>query len=386
MQYLCRDYKSNKLNYVIIKMPEYEILSIVAAFLMSAVCGGFFIPALLNFCKQKNLYDIPNMRKIHKCLVPRLGGISFMPSMFIAFAFACILMRSGSIEGKIQISAWSIGFLISLLLIYIVGIVDDLVGLGAKVKFAAQFLSAGISAFSGLYLNDLYGLFGVHEVPFYVGLPLTVLLIVFVDNAINLIDGIDGLSASLSIIALLGFLGIMVYNHMLVYSVLIAGLIGVLIVYLYFNVWGNPEKNRKIFMGDAGSLTLGFILGFLFVKSLKCDTQIMSYSPLRVALAYSMLVVPTFDVLRVILYRLRHHKPLFDADKSHIHHKLMALGFSQHKTLVCILVLQLCFVVVNLLLLQVFSASLTFILLLDIALYTMFHLCVNFCRQRLSCK
>lgn len=320
---------------------------------------------------------MPNQRKVHKCLVPRLGGISFMPSMLLSFFIVTIIMGTQSVDAKITISTWTLGLLISLLIIYATGIVDDLIGLDAKVKFVTQIIAACILPFCGLYINNLYGLFGIHAIPYYVGFPLTVLAIVFIDNAMNLIDGIDGLSASLSIVALGGFMYCFVHNGLYVYGVLIAGLIGVLATYLYYNVWGDPTKNRKIFMGDSGSLTLGFILGFLFVKALKNEPHIMPFSPDRIVLAYSLLIVPTFDVVRVIIHRLRAHKPIFDADKSHIHHKMMAAGLTQHQALICILLLELVFVAINLIAFDILNYNITVMFIIDIMIYTLFHVALT---------
>lgn len=354
-----------------------DYIAILGAFLLSTVCGFLFIPALLSFCKRKNLYDMPNKRKVHKCLVPRLGGISFMPSMLIAFFIVTLIMGNHAVDSKITISTWTLGLLISLLLIYGVGIVDDLIGLDAKVKFVVQIIAAAILPLCGLYINNLYGLFGLHEIPFYVGFPLTVFVFVFIDNAMNLIDGIDGLSASLSILALLGFLYSFMHNDLVVYAVLIAGLVGVLTAYLYFNVFGDPEKNRKIFMGDSGSLTLGFILGFLFVKTSMNNPTVMPFSASRVILAYSLLIVPTFDVVRVIIHRLRIGQPIFDADKSHIHHKLMTAGLSQHRSLGVILLLELCFVTLNLAIYEFIGKDFNALLFTDILLYTIFNIALT---------
>lgn len=135
-----------------------------------------------------------------------MGGIAFTPSMLLSFLIVTLIMSSEAQGQKLQVSTWTLGLLISLLLIYSVGIVDDLIGLDAKIKFAVQIIAASILPACGLYINNLYGLFGIHEIPFYIGAVLTVLLLVFVDNAMNLIDGIDGLSAGLSIIGLTGFL------------------------------------------------------------------------------------------------------------------------------------------------------------------------------------
>lgn len=354
-------------------MLQYAI-AILGAFAVSSICGSLFIPALLNFCKKKSLYDMPNQRKVHKCLIPRLGGIAFMPSMLLSFLIVTIIMGVQSPDAKVTISTWTLGLLISLLIIYSTGIIDDLIGLDAKVKFVVQIIAASVLPLCGLYINNLYGLFGIHEIPYYIGYPLTVLTIVFIDNAMNLIDGIDGLSASLSIVALGGFLYCFIHNGLLVYGVLIAGLIGVLCTYLYFNIWGDPAKNRKIFMGDSGSLTLGFILGFLFVKALKNQPHVMPFSPERVVLAFSLLIVPTFDVVRVIIHRLRHNQPIFDADKSHIHHKMMAAGLNQHQALVAILLLEMVFVGINMVMFDVLKSDLTIMFLLDVCIYTLFHI------------
>lgn len=351
----------------------HYILPVIGAFAMSTICGFIFIPVLLNFCKEKKLYDIPNQRKVHKCLIPRLGGIAFTPSMLLSFLIVTLIMSSEAQGQKLQVSTLTLGLLISLLLLYSVGIVDDLIGLDAKIKFAVQIIAASILPACGLYINNLYGLFGIYEIPFYIGAILTVLLLVFVDNAMNLIDGIDGLSAGLSIIGLTGFLYIFFLTDLTAYCILIAGLVGVLIAYLRFNLFGNPEKNRKIFMGDAGSLTLGFIMGFLFVKSMMHNPHIMPLSSERIVLAYSLLIVPTFDVIRVIIHRIHYKKPIFDADKSHIHHKFMSLGMNQHQALIAILMLQLGYIIFNLLLFHI-GCNFTWILCIDIITYTLLHI------------
>lgn len=352
------------------------LLPIIGSFLLSACCGFLFIPALLRFCKQKNLYDLPSLRKVHHTMIPRLGGIAFIPSMIIAAVIVMYTMTSNTMNGKIQISLWSMGFLLSLLLVYAAGIVDDIIGLNANIKFFIQIVAASILPLCGLYINNLYGLLGIYEVPACIGIPLTVFVIVFIDNAINLIDGIDGLAASLSLIALCGFVYCFMQYSLTAYEVMISGLIGVLVTYLYFNVWGDPAKGTKIFMGDSGSLTLGFILAFLFVKSIAVSPNVMPISMERVFLAYSLLIVPTFDVVRVVLHRIRKKKPIFSPDKSHIHHKLMQLGMSQHLALISIILLALLYIIINLLMYN-WGCNLTITMVADIVIYILLHLLIN---------
>lgn len=353
-----------------------DIILDLGTFLISVLCGFVFIPLTLNFCKAKGLYDIPNQRKLHHNLIPRLGGITFIPSMVIAALIAIFTLDNDpALQQRVPLNLWSILFFFSLTIIYVVGIIDDLVGLGAKVKFAAQVAAAVLMPVAGLSVNNLYGFCGIYDIPLYIGIPLTVFVIVFISNAINLIDGIDGLAAGLSFIALIGFLYGYAHQGLNSYCIIISGLAGVLIPYLYFNILGKAEKNRKIFMGDSGSLTLGFILGFLFVKFTMVNGEAMPYNPLRMLLAYSLLIVPVFDVVRVILHRLHYHAPLFKADKSHIHHKLMRAGCTMHQALAVIITISLAYLALNLALYPLMG--ITAIIVTDVVLYTLFNIALN---------
>jgi UDP-N-acetylmuramyl pentapeptide phosphotransferase/UDP-N-acetylglucosamine-1-phosphate transferase len=352
-----------------------DSIFITTAFLASVLCGFIFIPVILNFCKEKRLYDIPDERKIHKTGIPRLGGISFLPSMLVAFLATTLSYNKFTDVSEVTFSLWSLYFFISLILIYGVGLVDDIAGLGAKVKFLVQIIAATLLPLSGLYINNLYGFMGVWEIPYYIGAPLTVFVIVFINNAINLIDGIDGLASGLSFIALTGFLICFMNEEMLLYAILIAGLQGVLISFMYYNIFGNPKKNRKIFMGDSGSLTLGFILGFLTVKYSMDNPNVRFWQPDYLLLSYTFMVVPVYDVVRVSLVRIRHKAPIFQADKNHIHHKLMRAGLSQRRALTTILVMALFFIGLNLLLNGIFSS--TAIVAVDIVIWLIIDQFIN---------
>lgn len=355
-------------------MNQY-VLYLIGAFVVSMVCGFVCIPAIIDFCVEKKLYDMPNARKIHKSDIPRLGGLCFLPSMFVAFVITAIVFNNVSFGKQITMSLWSFFFFVSMLLIYVVGFVDDLVGLGARTKFIVQILAVSLMPAAGLYINNLYGLFGIYGLPYWIGSLLTVFVMVFIINAMNLIDGIDGLSGGLSLLALTGFLVCFVREQIWAYSILIAGLMGVVVAFLYFNIWGKAERHRKIFMGDTGSLTLGFILAFLFVKFAMENPNVMPFRRDSLMLPYTLLIVPVFDVVRVILVRLYHRKPLFDADKNHIHHKLMRTGLNQHKALVVILCLALFYTVVNILLAK--YCYFTIVIIVDIAVWIVFHTAVN---------
>ncbi len=348
------------------------ILLSFVAFLVRALCGFVSIPIILNFCKRKRLYDLPNERKVHKVAVPRLGGVAFFPSMFIATFFALLVWVWTARTFTFQINAWCLAFAIGLCLIYFVGLVDDLVGLRPVTKFAVQIVAASLLPLCGHYINDLYGFFGIHAIPFFIGAPLTVFVLVLLMNAMNLIDGIDGLSGTLSLLALGGFLVCFMQMRVLVYSMLIAGLMGVLVPYLYFNLFGDVAKNRKIFMGDSGSLTLGFILGVLLVKLAMGNPHTQPAIDGSLGLGLTFVLVPVLDVARVIVVRFGHRQGIFKADKNHIHHKLLRAGFTQHQALLIIDGLAVGFIIINTTLFH-FSCSVTLSAVVDIALYFLFH-------------
>ena len=352
-----------------------QLIYIVIAFCLSVLCGVITIPQIINFCNRKKLYDIPNIRKIHKNSIPRLGGVCFLPSMLLAFLIGTVFYNKSFEDKQLLFSLWSVYFFISLLLIYAAGIIDDLLGIGAKTKFSFQIVAGLLLPLAGLFINDLYGFCGIYEIPFWIGVPLTIFLIVFFVNAINLIDGIDGLCACVSFIALAGLLFCFMHAGITTYSMLIASIMGVLVPFFYYNMWGSEKKRQKIFMGDSGSLTLGFILAYLYVKVIMNNPRVMPFSETDIILANSLLIVPSLDVIRVSLVRLKHHQPIFRADKNHIHHKLMRAGLSQHQALITIICLIFFFIVLNLALQHL--VTLTAMAAIDILVWFAFHAIIN---------
>ena len=357
-------------------MMDIHVIYIAGTLLISMVCGLISIPLIINFCYKHNIFDMPTARKVHKRGIPRLGGVCFLPSMLAAILAVVPMLNSHSETGnEVTISLWSCMFFLSLALIYSTGLTDDIVGLGPKTKLGVQILAASFLPLSGLYINNLYGLFGIHEIPYWIGFAITVFMIVFIDNAMNLIDGIDGLCGGVALIALSGFLYCFMCSGMLVYSMLIAAMIGVLCSFLYFNVFGTVENKRKIFMGDSGSLTIGFILGFLWVKFCMSTPKAMPFRDDSIVISFSLIIVPLLDVVRVSLVRLMHGKPIFSADKNHIHHKMLRTGMTQHQALAAILTMCITFIAVNMLLITVVSA--TVIAITDIVLWVAIQQIIN---------
>lgn len=346
-----------------------DLSYLLGSFVISWLCSMAIIPLVMRYCNSKGILDQPNGRKVHKSGVPRLGGVCFLPSMLLALMAALLLLDKNSSDGKMVVSLWSCMFLVSLLIIYSAGLIDDFTGINAKVKFVIQIVAATTLPVCGLYINNLYGLFGIHDIPAYIGMPLTVFIVVFITNAMNLIDGIDGLCGCLSLLALAGFLYSFIVDGLIVYGLLIAALMGTIVAFLRFNLFGDDRKQKKIFMGDAGSLTLGFILGFLMVKCSMYNPRIMLHSGSgSMIVATTLLLVPCFDVARVVISRISHHRGIFTADKNHLHHKLLRTGLNQHRVLVVILLMSLFYFVLNTVLSNV-QVSFGAIIVIDIILW-----------------
>ena len=200
-------------------------------------------------------------------------------------------------------------------------------------------------------------------------------MVVFIVNAINLIDGIDGLASGLSAVACAFFGVVFACSGNTFHALLSFATLGTIVPFFYYNVFGNEKMRRKIFMGDTGSLCIGFILAYLAVSM--SDVHIRGvfsgFNPIVVA--FSPLLVPCLDVLRVFIHRLRFHRSPFMPDCSHIHHKLLALGLSAPKAMAMIIAISAILVAVNVLLSA--SVNVTYLLAGDIGIWILFNIALT---------
>lgn len=350
---------------------------IISAFVSAVILGRIIIPNILIISLRKRLFDVPDERKVHKRPIPRLGGVTFFPViLFSLCVFTAVRLMTGHGPADTSTTDLVCEFLFltgGLTLLYIVGIADDLIGVRYRKKFLVQIISAAMFPLSGLYINNFYGLFGIYLIPAEVGIPLTMLLVVFITNAINLIDGIDGLASGLSMVALLVFGVLFVHFRMWSYAMLAFVTVGVIIPFFSYNVFGSADLGRKIFMGDTGSLTLGYILSFFVIKYCMYEPDMlltMKTSPVLVS--FSVLMVPCLDVIRVVLRRARNKRPLFMPDKTHIHHKFLAMGFSPRRALVTIQLMSACFCAFTIVAILYMNNTLVFVI--DVVVWTLLNL------------
>lgn len=303
--------------------------------------GCFFItyltvPKIIGVVEYKNLADKPNKRSSHTKVTPTLGGIAFYFTLMIAFCFL-----SGSDYDKV---VYNIIPGLSILLFF--GLKDDLVVLSPYTKLLGQMAAAAFLVLNdSLKIETLSGFLGIYEIPLYLSIIVSIFLVVVITNAYNLIDGIDGLASGIGIVISVVNMFIYYYLDIDFYFYLSVSVTAILLAFLRFNL----SDDKKIFMGDTGSLIIGFIISIYTLKLLTLESYILkSNLPFNIEnlplIAMVILIVPLFDVARVFTIRIINKKSPFSADRNHIHHILVDLGFSHVKSSVILALTNLVFV------------------------------------------
>ena len=350
---------------------QFWIINIICGFCVSAMLAGIIIPQILLIAFRKKLFDEPGERKIHHIPVPRLGGLAFTPVIFFTIA---LLLGANQYLGHLEVLrefARNVNVLAmslcAMTALYLVGIADDLVGVRYRAKFVIQILCGIFLVGAGIWVRSFYGFCGLYNLNIWLGGILAVVLVVFIINAINLIDGVDGLASGLSAVACL-YYGIVFFNigHY-TYSLIAFVSFGVIVPFFYYNVFGNAEKQKKIFMGDTGSLTIGIILSLLSIKLTTIPVYGITWSYNPLVVAFAPLMVPCLDVIRVFFHRIRNGRDPFLPDNNHIHHKLLALGINSRWTMISIVLSSLALSLANLFVSQYIDIHI--LLLLNFALY-----------------
>ena len=354
-------------------------LFLLFGFLFAVSLGMVIIPRILVISHKKRLYDVPDARKVHTMPVPRLGGLSFFPvilmSMFLVIGFRLYFWDMDTSSLSFNMLYEYLFLFVGMTLLYLVGVCDDLVGVGYRYKFAVQIAAALLLVLSGNWFDSFGGLFGIYSVPAWMGMPFTVFIVVYITNAINLIDGIDGLASGLCCIALSVLSVIFFLRWQYVYALLAICTLGILMPFWCYNVFGNANRGHKLFMGDAGSLTLGYVISFLIIHMSVTNEVSPTLSNPYMVIAFSTVLVPLLDVIRVVLHRLREHKNPFLPDKNHFHHKLLRTGIRVRVVMVTILGIAVSFIGLNAWL--AWQMNITFLLGINLILWSSLHLTIN---------
>ena len=354
-------------------------LFLLFGFLFAVSLGMVIIPRILVISHKKRLYDVPDARKVHTMPVPRLGGLSFFPvilmSMFLVIGFRLYFWDMDTSSLSFNMLYEYLFLFVGMTLLYLVGVCDDLVGVGYRYKFAVQIAAALLLVLSGNWFDSFGGLFGIYSVPAWMGMPFTVFIVVYITNAINLIDGIDGLASGLCCIALSVLSVIFFLRGQYVYALLAICTLGILMPFWCYNVFGNANRGHKLFMGDAGSLTLGYVISFLIIHMSVTNEVSPTLSNPYMVIAFSTVLVPLLDVIRVVLHRLREHKNPFLPDKNHFHHKLLRTGMRVRMVMVCIIAISAFFILLNSSL--AWRVDVTYLFFLNLFCWSILHVGLN---------
>ncbi len=298
-----------------------EPLLIICAFITSVIIVYTSIPTIVKVAHAKKLMDEPGKRKSHKISVPTLGGIAIYTGILIPMGIFTFFIKSLEFQYIFTAS----------LILFFVGIKDDILVIAPLKKLAGQiFASLIIIVLGNFRFTSIHGFWGIYNISYIVSIILTLFVFLAIINGFNLIDGIDGLASGIGFIANL-FFGIWFYlNNEIAYATISAAIAGTLLTFFIFNVFGTKNK---IFMGDTGSLIIGLFMAVFAVKfnEMNTDPTIKYYIHAAPAVSFGILIVPLFDTLRVIIIRLLKGRSPFTADKNHVHHKLLAMGFSHLK-------------------------------------------------------
>ena len=308
---------------MVYSLPFLTITSAILAYVMATRFNLY--PVIIYVSKTKNLMDEPGQRRVHTYKVPNLGGMG----IFITFSLTLLLFVP-FLKNTVSDLSNLLSLLSATIILLFLGIKDDLVLMTSKKKLVIQLIAVSmVCVLHDVRITDFHGLLGIGELPYFVSVMFTIFVFVLVINAVNLIDGIDGLAASISILASLGF-GIaffMANNFMM--TLLSAVLIGSLLGFLKYNF----SDDSKIFMGDCGSLIVGFLLAYQGIRFIHINPENVHFynstnSPI---LLLAILSYPLFDLLRVFIVRMMQKKKNFKVESNHIHHRLLHLGLNHRQ-------------------------------------------------------
>ena len=288
-------------------------LSLVTAFLITYLA----IPKVIFFAEKLRLLDEAGVRASHKGSVPIFGGIAIFSGIIFSLLFWA------DIENIQYI-------LVSILIIFFVGIIDDLLVLSPFRKIVGQIIATSVIIFLGdLKIDSMHGVLGIYDLPFWIAILFTIFVVIVIVNGFNLIDGVDGLASGIGVISSCSFGIIALLMGQSDMAIIAFTLMGSLLGFLRFNFYP-----AKIFMGDTGSLVVGMILSVLAINSIRYGLvsetiKLPNKGPL---LAIVILAIPLFDSLRVFFVRILNGRHPLSPGRGHIHHALLRLGFGHKKT------------------------------------------------------
>ncbi len=320
--------------------PQYRIAT---AFIVAAILNFYTIPVIIRIARAKKLYDFPDERKNHGSKVPTLGGIGIFLTVSIVcltFINTCGLNSSGVSGSLTSLPPIIAGFTI----ILFIGIKDDLLNISAWKKLLAEIVALFVLIVVGdVRLNSMQGMFYITHISYLQSVALSLFAGIVIVNSFNLIDGIDGLAASITMLGSLVFGTYFLYTFEWEYAVLAFTILGATIPFFLYNAFGHTNK---IFMGDTGSLILGFAMTVLVFRfnTMNSMQNMNIHFTAGPAFSFAVIILPMFDTLRVFCIRIFRGGSPFKADRRHIHHILLDLGFTHLRATLLLILINIGFI------------------------------------------
>lgn len=313
-------------------MAEIALIGVFVAFLASLIVVTWSHPMVRKVAVKRNIVDNPDVRKLQKSPVPVLGGVAVFFGLVTGLCVMSLFVDTASL----------LPVFVAMSLMLCVGVMDDVSGLSPSLRFVIEILVVVMLILTThISLNNLHGLWGFYNLPPWLSIPLTIVAVVGMINALNLIDGVDGLSSGFCMIASVAFGGFFFVVGNDVMMLLCAVVVASLLPFFLHNVFG---KSSKMFIGDGGSLMLGVVMSSYVVETIAYREGV-SYSKPEgmgmVAFTMAVMSVPVFDTLRVMFMRIVRGVSPFHPDKTHLHHLFIDLGFSHIGTTISVLSLNL---------------------------------------------
>ena len=350
------------LNNLLSNLYFIALLSIIGSFIVTML----IIPKIIWIVNSRDLIDHPDDRSAHKSSTPTMAGVSF----FLTLVFAIFFIKVWDVD------LVGVNLIAALTLIFAVGLKDDLVMSSPRAKIGGEVIAIFFVLFCGcMQVSSFDGFLGIHNIPIIVSYALIIIIILTVINSYNLIDGIDGLASTIGIVIFSTYTFIFYKTGLSFYFLLCLSLIGILFAFLRYNF----SSSKKIFMGDTGSLIIGFCIGFLTLKFLSMDASLFSEFSFRpenkLIVIATILFIPLFDTVRVIGVRLLNKKSPFYPDRSHIHHILIDSGLSHYKASMFLGNLNLGLVVLFIILSSYFNSfqMITFLIITFVFMLILFY-------------
>jgi len=292
-------------------MTSGYLLHFVLPFALAVIISIVLIPLWISVCTRWKLFDEPDARKHHQRVTPSMGGIAIFAALFISFLVFAEIYEHNKLR-------YLFG---GALILFFTGFFDDLTDIPPTNKLLLQCISAIIIFYGGFNLSSFGGLLWLEQIPIVLQLPITVFMVLLFTNAYNFIDGVDGLAGSLGVIITSCFGALFIHYGKLDFAVLSFCVTGALLGFLFYNF-----APAKIFMGDTGSLVIGFIISVMAIELHNTGISNPGIA-IKPVLIIAILFIPLYDITRVFLIRMVNGNSPFLADRNHMHHLMLGYGF-----------------------------------------------------------